>query len=32
LWRYQYKDRPLEDLKKCRVYLDHLIDQHEKRK
>jgi len=25
LWRWPYKARPLEDLKKCRWYLDRLI-------
>jgi hypothetical protein len=25
LWRYQYKGKPVEDLKKCRWYLDKLI-------
>jgi hypothetical protein len=27
LWRYRYKDRPLEDLEKARWYLDKLIEE-----
>jgi len=29
LWRYQYKGKPVEDLKKCQWYLDRLIASHE---
>ena len=29
LWRYRYKGKPLEDLKKARWYLDKLIGQYE---
>lgn len=25
MWRYKYKGKPVEDLKKCRWYLDKLI-------
>ena len=25
LWRYRYKDNPLQDLEKCKWYLDKLI-------
>ena len=25
MWRYQYKGKPVEDLKKCQWYLDRLI-------
>ncbi len=28
LWRYRYKGKPLEDLKKARWYLDRLIDEY----
>jgi len=31
LCRYKYKGKPLEDLKKCRVYLDRLITAEEKK-
>jgi len=27
LWRYRYKDKPLEDLEKARWYLDKLIEE-----
>lgn len=27
LWRWPYKDKPLEDLKKARWYLDRLIEE-----
>jgi|TARA_R110000744_G_scaffold169083_1_gene286889 hypothetical protein len=30
LWRWPYKSKPLEDLKKCRWYLDRLIQNIEK--
>lgn len=30
LWRFRYKGKPLEDLKKCRWYLDKLIEEYEK--
>jgi hypothetical protein len=26
LWRWPYKKKPVEDLKKCRWYLDRLIE------
>ncbi len=29
LWRYNYKKKPLEDLKKAQWYLDKLIEQKE---
>ena len=29
MWRYQYKGKPVEDLKKCQWYLDRLIASHE---
>ena len=29
LWRWPYKSKPLEDLRKCRWYLDRLISQIE---
>ena len=29
LWRYRYKGKPLEDLKKARWYLDRLIDDYD---
>lgn len=29
--RYKYKEKPLEDLKKARWYIDRLIEQYEKR-
>ena len=29
LWRYRYKGKPLEDLKKARWYLDRLIEEHD---
>ena len=28
VWRYRYKGKPLEDLKKARWYLDKLIEMH----
>ena len=28
LWRYRYKGKPLEDLKKARWYLDRLIEEY----
>ena len=28
LWRYKNKSNPVEDLKKCRWYLERLIDSH----
>jgi len=30
LWRYTYKGKPVEDLKKARYYLDALIERVEK--
>ena len=27
LWRFDYKDKPLEDLQKAKWYLDRLIDE-----
>jgi len=27
LWRFDYKDKPLEDLQKAKWYLDKLIDE-----
>lgn len=30
LWRYRYKGKPLEDLKKAQWYLQRLIDTLEK--
>ena len=27
LWRYRYKDKPLEDLEKAKWYLDKLIEE-----
>ena len=27
LWRYNYKNKPVEDLRKCRWYLDRLIQE-----
>ena len=27
LWRYRYKDQPLEDLEKAKWYLDKLIEE-----
>jgi hypothetical protein len=29
VWRYLYKGKPLEDLKKARWYLDRLIESYE---
>jgi hypothetical protein len=29
VWRYRYKGKPVEDLKKARWYLDRLIDSYE---
>ena len=29
VWRYQYKGKALEDLKKAKWYLEYLIAQHE---
>jgi hypothetical protein len=29
LWRFRYKGKPLEDLKKARWYLDKLIEEYE---
>ena len=29
LWRYKYKGKPVEDLKKCQWYLQKLIASHE---
>jgi len=29
VWRYLYKGKPLEDLKKARAYLDRLIESYE---
>jgi hypothetical protein len=31
LSRYKYKEKPLEDLKKARWYIDRLIQQYEKK-
>ena len=28
VWRYRYKGKPLEDLKKARWYLDRLIEEY----
>ena len=28
LWRYEYKNKPVEDLRKCRWYLDRLIEEN----
>ena len=30
LWRYKYKGKPVEDLKKCQWYLNKLIASVEK--
>ena len=30
LWRWPYKDKPIEDLKKARWYLDRLIEELQK--
>ena len=30
LWRYRYKGKPVEDLKKARWYLDKLIEETER--
>ena len=27
LWRYDYKGKPVEDLRKCRWYIDRLINE-----
>ena len=27
LWRYDYKGKPIEDLRKCRWYIDRLIKE-----
>jgi hypothetical protein len=27
LWRYDYKGKPVEDLRKCRWYIDRLIKE-----
>jgi hypothetical protein len=27
LWRYNYKNKPVEDLRKCRWYVDRLIQE-----
>jgi hypothetical protein len=27
LWRYDYKGKPIEDLRKCRWYIDRLIEE-----
>ena len=27
LWRYDYKGKPMEDLRKCRWYIDRLIKE-----
>lgn len=27
LWRYDYKGKPVEDLRKCRWYIDRLIEE-----
>jgi hypothetical protein len=32
LWRYEYKNKPLEDLKKAKWYLNKLIKQTKKSK
>lgn len=32
IWRFPYKDKPIEDLKKARYYLDRLIKTMEKEK
>ena len=29
IWRYRYKGKPLEDLKKARWYLDRLIEEYD---
>ena len=29
IWRYAYKEKPIQDLKKARWYLDKLIETHE---
>ena len=29
IWRYAYKEKPIQDLKKARWYLDKLIEIHE---
>ncbi len=29
IWRWMHKDKPVEDLKKCRFYLDRLIENAE---
>lgn len=31
IWRFRYKGKPLEDLKKARWYLDKLIEEYEKK-
>lgn len=28
LWRYEYKGKPVEDLRKCRWYLERLIEEN----
>jgi len=28
LWRYEYKGKPVEDLRKCRWYLEKLIEEN----
>ena len=28
LWRYEYKNKPVEDLRKCRWYLEKLIEEN----
>lgn len=30
IWRHPFKEKPLEDLKKARFYLDRLIEMHER--
>jgi hypothetical protein len=27
LWRYDYKGKPIEDLRKCKWYIDRLIEE-----
>jgi hypothetical protein len=29
LWRYRYKGKRLDDLKKARWYIDRLIEEHD---
>ena len=31
LWRYRYKNKPIEDLKKAQWYLDRLVQEMERK-